>query len=198
MSCGNPLIEACATMKPRDSVTTAWYQALNQLRARVPSLGQLPEANSGTFSTWISFIIPSQSTWKSMLRKTFTQPVMTETRKQHALSVTHFDTGLVVELLGELPVGQLPHDLMQQEAEHNGMRIDNGEHEIDEPDVIELTCRHCDKIFATKRGLASHMRTRHQIYPPLALRTYSTDCPACGAQLLSRNNPEAEFSLKTG
>eukprot|EP00971_Amphidinium_carterae_P065700 1302196-Amphidinium_carterae.1 len=44
MSCGNPLIEACATMRPKDSVTTAWHQALNQLRARVPSLAQLPEA----------------------------------------------------------------------------------------------------------------------------------------------------------
>eukprot|EP00971_Amphidinium_carterae_P041584 816718-Amphidinium_carterae.2 len=97
------------------------------------------------------------------------------------------------EPLVEVPVGLLAeqpiHDRVRQDAEHNELNMDNGEHELDvEPDAIELTCRHCDKVFGTKRGLASHMRTRHQIYPPLALRTYSTDCPACGAQLMSRNN----------
>eukprot|EP00971_Amphidinium_carterae_P326410 6457165-Amphidinium_carterae.1 len=187
MSCGNPLIEACAMLKPKDSVTTAWYQALNQLRERVPSLGQLPAADSGTFSTWIGFIIPAQSTWKSMLKKTFTQPVLTAVRKQHTLSVMHFDINIGVDMIAR----QAPDDRVEQNLENDGMRIGDGEHEMDEhdvADVIELTCRHCGKVFGTKRGLASHLRTKHQIYPPLALRTYSTDCSACGAQLLSRNN----------
>eukprot|EP00971_Amphidinium_carterae_P348944 6490756-Amphidinium_carterae.1 len=184
MSSGNPLIAACANLRPKDSVTTAWYSCLNHLRSRVPSLSGLPEANSGTFSTWLSFIIPAQTSWRSLLKRTLTQYVSTDVRKQHSLIVAHFRSASNGAALRDQFIPNPQFDHLVVDPDDNAQE----QHGVDEPDVIELTCRHCDKVFGTRRGLASHMRTRHHIYPPLALRTYSTKCPACGVQMLTRNN----------
>eukprot|EP00971_Amphidinium_carterae_P167723 3323333-Amphidinium_carterae.1 len=55
-------------------------------------------------------------------------------------------------------------------------------------DAVELVCHICGKQFATRKGVASHKRMQHNIFPPLALRLYSSTCPSCGAELKSRNH----------
>eukprot|EP00971_Amphidinium_carterae_P077565 1533263-Amphidinium_carterae.1 len=175
MSCGNELVEACAILSPKHSIVTAWFHSLDRLRTKVPALQGLPAATDLTFHSWVSFIVPAQNAWKNLLKKHLTGTTWTPLRQQHSDTAAQILTSQGVEQ----PPMQVhtPPPAHEQDDGHDGALDD-----------IELTCAICQKKFGTAKGLASHKRASHKIIPPLALRTYGTDCPACGTQLLTRNS----------
>eukprot|EP00971_Amphidinium_carterae_P137775 2730771-Amphidinium_carterae.1 len=49
-----------------------------------------------------------------------------------------------------------------------------------------LQCLECLKTFGRPQDLSTHKMRSHGIIPPLALRTRTTTCKACGSQLGTR------------
>eukprot|EP00971_Amphidinium_carterae_P236933 4702491-Amphidinium_carterae.4 len=54
-----------------------------------------------------------------------------------------------------------------------------------EPEDL-VQCPYCDQKRKGGRGLLAHKLKTHRIVPPMALRTRSTSCIACGSQMGTR------------
>eukprot|EP00971_Amphidinium_carterae_P295388 5866567-Amphidinium_carterae.1 len=190
----NTVVSACSVLGGSGSVVAAWIRCLGRVHEKVTSLSMLPPPNQDTFAAWVAMMIPAEALWKSTLRKYFLVVQKTHVKSLRVVPLSCCIDPLPDVLIHDpyLPHPEDPGDFaawdQYQLDDHDqsaGLGEDGivGEHEAN----AEWTCTVCHKKFRTSKGLSSHARMQHQIYPPLALRTYSTQCVACGAMLKTRN-----------
>eukprot|EP00971_Amphidinium_carterae_P330042 6462900-Amphidinium_carterae.2 len=190
----NTVVSACSVLGGSGSVVAAWIHCLGRVHEKVASLSMLPPPNRDTFAAWVAMMIPAEALWKSTLRKHFLVVQKTHVKCLRVVPLCHFvdpppdlltcDPYL---LHPEADRAMSAHD--QHQPGEDDLVATHGEDGIAEAREAntEWTCTVCHKKFRTSKGLSSHSRMQHHIYPPLALRTYSTQCVACGAVLKTRN-----------
>eukprot|EP00971_Amphidinium_carterae_P121490 2406027-Amphidinium_carterae.1 len=176
----NRLVRGMLTIHGHHGFWEQWLIDLNTVRARIPQLRDLPEADRGTAPTWITYIVLSSDAWSALLKKN-----LLSLPKVPLLKMFRLPQNFIHEVETQQPLLAEP---AQENQENPTPEQDHAQeappHQTPEPGPYQ--CHLCTKSFQQWRSLSMHRRRAHQLISGIALRARGTQCTVCLAQLKTR------------
>eukprot|EP00971_Amphidinium_carterae_P304923 6059501-Amphidinium_carterae.7 len=185
--CDDVLLQGALHLHTGSTMWRVWAQDFNFIKSRFPTLESLPNAvhnDIASINTWISFIIPADTTWHQMLQL-LTRQKTTPHLRCHSLTLTHmFDPYL--DNNNDTNTG--PHQLPPHPHPHvQPFTIPTPTSTLDPHFDDNHHCHIYFAYFQNRKPLTHHKRTAHGIISPISLRIRNNTCPTCGSQLSTRS-----------
>eukprot|EP00971_Amphidinium_carterae_P089785 1777706-Amphidinium_carterae.1 len=166
--CDTPFTQVRAALEntTKRSLWATWIPVLTRMRSSLNELGAMPIPTILNFPDWLTLMTVAGPRWKLLVRQATA-----------GLNKPNADFGKLYILHA---TNIVPPPLLEVG-------------DVEEPDEEKLpaddslvACPYCEQKCQPGRGLLAHKLKTHQIVPPMALRTRSTTCSACGSQLGTR------------